>query len=194
MTTPPADAFAYLSVLISVVVGLGMSHLLSAAVDLIRERRVKPLYWPSVLWGVDLFLLLTLVWWSDFSLTGHRDWTFASFLLTLAVPACVYVACGLIFPHDANREATARDAYYANRRWMLGFVALGIALSFVQTLLLDGHITIDADSGLKALVLAVTVASIFSAAEWVQRGLALFNLAWSVYYVATLFATLDHHR
>lgn len=183
-----SDAFAYLSVLVSVVVGLGMSHLLSAAVRLIRHRRTERVYWPSALWGINLFLLLALVWWADFGLTKHDAWTFATFLSTLGVPACVYIACGLLFPHDPG--ADSREAYYANREWMLGFVALAIVLSFVQTYLLDGWIRIDADSGLKALVLAVTLASIASRAEIVQRGLALFNLAWVVYYVATLFATL----
>ncbi|MDQ2992364.1 MAG: hypothetical protein M3R30_06035 [Candidatus Eremiobacteraeota bacterium] len=69
-------------------------------------------------------------------------------------------------------------------------MSLAITPSFVQTLLLDGSIRMDADSRLKALVLAVTLAAIASRAEVVQRALALFNLAWIVYYVATLFATL----
>jgi hypothetical protein len=138
-----SDAFAYLSVLVSVVVGLGMSHLLSAAVRLIRHRRTERIYWPSALWGINLFLLLALVWWADFGLTKHDAWTFATFLSTLSVPACVYIACGLLFPDDPG--AGSRDAYYANREWMLGSVVLAIALSFVQTYLLDGWIKIDAD-------------------------------------------------
>ena len=50
------DAFSYLSVLLSIVLGLGITQLLQGFGRLMNARsRVRP-YWPSLLWAVVLLV------------------------------------------------------------------------------------------------------------------------------------------
>jgi len=56
------DAFSYLSVLLSVIIGLGISQLLTSFGRLIRHRDIVRSYWPSLLWaGVLLLIFIPVV-------------------------------------------------------------------------------------------------------------------------------------
>ncbi|MDQ6826580.1 MAG: hypothetical protein M3Z14_05190 [Candidatus Eremiobacteraeota bacterium] len=185
--------FSYLSVLISILIGLGMSHLLGAMVRLIHNRSRTKFYWPSQLWAINLFLLLTLIWWADFNLNRHEYWTFAIFLATLTLPAILYVACGLVLPaSEVRNDDDMRAAYFENRVWFLSLISTAIALSFVQTYLLDGHITVDTDAGLKVLLLSFSIFPIVSKAEIAQKTAALANFATVVFYIVFLFYNLRY--
>jgi hypothetical protein len=183
--------FAYLSVLVSIIIGLGMAHLLAAAVRLIHNRAATAFYWPALVWALNLFVLLMLVWWADFSLNAHQHWTFATFVGTLAVPACLYVAASLILPSaDVRADDDMRAAYDDNRSWFLGAVSAGVVLSYGQSYLLDGRIDFNLDNGLKLVFLAFTLVPIFVRNDAVQKAAAGLNLAWLMLYVSLLFFNL----
>ena len=58
------DPFSYLSVLISIVLGLGITNLLGGVATLMRGRsQVRP-YWPLPIWLVTLFLMHVQTWWT----------------------------------------------------------------------------------------------------------------------------------
>ena len=183
--------FAYLSVLVSIIIGLGMAHLLAAAVRLIHNRATTRLYWPVMVWALNLFLLMMLLWWADFSLNAHQQWTFATFTSMLAVPAALYVAASLLLPSaDVRADDDMRAAYADNRNWFLGTLAAAIALSYLQTYLLDGRINMDLDSGLKLVFVVFTLVPIFMRNEVVQKTAAAVNLGWLLLYISLLFFNL----
>ena len=71
--------FEYLSVLISIVVGLGISHLLAGVARLIRRRDEVRFYLPSLLWMGALFLAFIQIWWAIFGSRAMESWTFVGF-------------------------------------------------------------------------------------------------------------------
>ena len=77
-------SFAYLSVLISIILGLAAAHLLGSVVGIINMRDRTILYWPSLLWSGILFRLIAQLWWADASLRSHTGWSFGAFLVLLA--------------------------------------------------------------------------------------------------------------
>lgn len=184
-----AGVFSYLSVLVSIVLGLGIAHLLGSIIRLIVHRARIVFYWPSVIWVINLLLIMLLVWWSDFSLTNHAGWTFAIFGFTIAVPALLYVISGLIVPPGVE---DMERAYEENRQWLFSLLVIGILATFVQSFLLDGHLTFNADFGLKLLIAAVTALPIFLRQSAVQKAVAVTTLAWTVSYILLLFRTLPH--
>ena len=186
-----SEVSSYLSVLISIVIGFGMAQILAAAVRVVHHRRTTPLYWPTVLWAINLFVLLTLVWWSDFSLIHHDRWTFAMFLTTLAIPAVLYINAALILPGSERAAGEPmRAAFEDNRRPFFILQSLAIALSFLATYLTDGSIKFDIDAALKLGILAVTLVPIFVKSEPVQKTVAVVNFAWLLFYVSLLFANV----
>ncbi len=186
-----SDVFTYLSVLISIVIGFGMSQILAGVVRVLHHRRSAKIYWPTLLWALNLFLLLTLVWWSDFSLLHHDHWTFAIFLTTLALPTVLYINASLLLPGSERAANASMESVYAdNRRLFFGLQSVVVALSFFQTYLLDGHIAPGLDTSLKVGVIFLTIVPIFSKAEGVQRAIAVANFAWLLFYVGLLFANV----
>ena len=184
--------FSYLSVLISIILGLGIAHVLGAFIRLLRFRFRSTVYWPSVIWAFNLLGLMVLVWWSDFSLTNHDSWTFAIFISTLTIPALLYVVSGLILPTgEALEQDALRRAYEENRVWFFSLLVAAVASSFVQTLLLDGHIKANLDSALKLLVMLIMAVPLVFKGEKVQKAVAVFNLLWLALYIAILFSNLQ---
>ena len=68
------DPFSYLSVLISIVIGLGLSHLLAGAARLVRHRAAVHPYAPVLLLLAMLFLLHVQQWWTVFDLRRVTRW------------------------------------------------------------------------------------------------------------------------
>jgi len=58
--------FEYLSVLVSIIVGLALTQLLSGAARLIQLRRRVPMHATTLLWMAMLFLIDIQVWWVAF--------------------------------------------------------------------------------------------------------------------------------
>lgn len=54
-----SNAFNYLSVLISIVLGLGMAHLLGGVARAISRRTTMSFYWPTLVWA--FFLLVFII-------------------------------------------------------------------------------------------------------------------------------------
>src|SRR5580698_3259213 len=115
------DPFEYLSVMISIVLGLAVAHVLGSLARVINNRDQTIMYWPSLLWSVTLLLLVAQLWWADASLRTHTTWSFGAFLVLLAQPAALYLLCALIIPvPDAANAFDMRAAYVRNRPWFLG--------------------------------------------------------------------------
>lgn len=62
------DAFSYLAVLLSIVLGLGLTQLLTAIGRLIRHRDRVHVQWLPLLWAGILLLIYVQVWWSMYGL------------------------------------------------------------------------------------------------------------------------------
>ena len=77
------DAFSYLSVLLSIVLGLAITQLLSGFAALVHARRRVTMYWPVPVQMAVTLLITVQVWWAMFGLREVRHWTFAAFLILL---------------------------------------------------------------------------------------------------------------
>lgn len=85
------DAFSYLSVLLSIILGLGLTQVPTAIGRLVRHPRAhaRPLA-PAAL-GRRALAHLCAVWWSMYGLRLRRDWTFLAFGVVLAQTATLYL-------------------------------------------------------------------------------------------------------
>jgi hypothetical protein len=63
-----SDAFAYLSVLLSIVIGLAMAEILQGYGSLLVSRAKVKLYAPPLIWSAMMLLMATQFWWASFGL------------------------------------------------------------------------------------------------------------------------------
>src|ERR1700747_3675445 len=96
------DSFSYLSVFISLILGLGVTHLLTGVATLIRLRRELKLWWPTPLWIATTFQIQVQTGWSIFTLRTVEHWSFAAFLIVLHQPVAIFMMAALIVPRTVD--------------------------------------------------------------------------------------------
>ncbi len=111
------DAFSYLSVLLSIIIGLAITQVLQGYRGLLLARARVRLYAPTLIWSALLLVIATQSWWASFGLAGHTEWTFAGFTLLLLQTVLLYMMSALVLPDiPVDSAIDLRAHYYRERR------------------------------------------------------------------------------
>jgi hypothetical protein len=129
------DMFNYVMVLASVIVGLGVTHLLHGVVGIIQHPAREKVYWIHLVWVAATFLRAIFWWWFEFRLSHTSEWTFTLFCFVLAYAFLIYLWCALLFPRDLAGYDGYRGYYYSRKAWFFAVGIAGVAIDVVDTLL-----------------------------------------------------------
>jgi hypothetical protein len=111
------DAFSYLSVLLSVILGLAITQVLQVARGLVLTRKAVRFYAPVIIWAAVAVLIAIQSWWASFGLRLREDWSFAAFLAVLAHAISIYVVAALVLPDIAEGRLAECAGRPARSRW-----------------------------------------------------------------------------
>lgn len=124
-------SYEYLSVFISILVGLAVTHLVLGMVSIIQERSTCKVYWVHLLWGANGISCITQAWWFLHSWDSLESWTMSIFYLLFIYSMILTAFVGLLFPiHGAVTDY--RAYFYANSRWFFGLQFLWLCLDVVE--------------------------------------------------------------
>lgn len=186
------DAFSYLSVLISIILGLGVTHLLSGVGRIIERRdRVTP-YWPAFVWAAVLFILHVQTWWVMFGLRTHPGWTFGAFLAVLVQPAVLYLLAVLVFPPGLGDDAPVdmRANYYRQAPWFFGLAILLLVQSIGRDLVIGGALPNAVNLGAHVVFFVLWAGAASTRRETYHAFVAVCTAVLFAVYVGLLFARL----
>lgn len=95
--------FEFVLVMVSIVLGLGVTHLLQGISVVVRHRRTTRVDWLPLTWAATLFLFVASHWWASWD---FRDvhWSFPTFFFVMVEPAVLYLAITLLLPVDATEQ------------------------------------------------------------------------------------------
>ncbi len=114
------DAFEYISILTSIIIGLGMAQLLLGVSRLIQHpKKAKP-YWVHVFWVLTMFVYSVFWWWWEFNLNVIEVWTFGAYMLVIFYAFLVFLMCALLSPVNLSDYEGFEEYYYAKRAWIFG--------------------------------------------------------------------------
>jgi len=183
--------FEYLSVLVSIIVGLALTQLLSGAARLIQLRRRVRMHVPTLLWMATLFLIDIQVWWVAFDRRSTTEWHFFGFVLYLLIPVMLFLLCYLVLP-DLGDEDTAdlRDNFDGNRAWFFGLLAGICTVSLAEQAVRRELSRFDADVAFRVGFIALSLAMSRVRSERVQAWNAVLVLLLILGYIAMLFIDL----
>jgi hypothetical protein len=99
------DAFEYLAVLISIILGLGIAQLLGGFGRWVEQRGACQPFAPALIWAGILLLIHIQTWWSMFGLRFVTQWTFVRFAVLLQ-PIVLYLLAVLVLQARARRPRT----------------------------------------------------------------------------------------
>jgi hypothetical protein len=131
------DSFNYVAVLISIVLGLGVTRVLSGLSDAIQAGNRQRAYWIRTLWLINAFTMLLLSWWVFYRWRTAPEWTVFLFFWVTLFPTLLYLACSVLAPGKLEQTGSAnwRDYYYANRRGFFLIFAAIWPIDIIDTLL-----------------------------------------------------------
>ncbi|HEX6073112.1 MAG TPA: hypothetical protein VFY95_08905 [Sphingomicrobium sp.] len=133
-----SDAFAYLSVLLSIILGLAMAEILQGYGRLLISRATVKIYAPPLIWSAMMLLMATQFWWASFGLAKREHWDFAAFCAVLLQAIMMYMGSALVLPRGGpDRPVDLRAHYYREATPFFSFGLLFIALGFAKDWLLE---------------------------------------------------------
>ncbi len=136
--------FEYVVVLISIILGLGITQIMTGVADLVHQWEKVKLYWPHTLWVVLVFIMHVQEWWITYDLKqAFETWRLPTFLFFTLYPVTLFILARILFPYaPADGPIDLKQFYFANfRKFFLVFMVL-IVLSIVSNVIVMGF-TID---------------------------------------------------
>jgi hypothetical protein len=125
------DAFNYLSVMVSLVLGLGMTQLFAGIGNMVQiRRRVSP-YWLHSIWIGLLIALHIQMWWSFWAMRAERDWTYGEFAFVLVGPATLCIASHAFLPELIDGTIDVKKHYYDARKVFFGMLIVAAVWGIV---------------------------------------------------------------
>ena len=122
--------FEYLSVAVSIVLALGIGHVLGGLSMLARRWRYVSLYWVHLVWTVLILVLHVQIWWAYWDFSGDRSWNLARFAAMLAVPGMLYFLAHMIVPESTPENRLDLRAYFGEIRVPF-FLALAVLWAYL---------------------------------------------------------------
>ncbi len=101
----PMTPFEYLSVLVSIVLALGITHLLSGLSSILRSEGKVRLCPIQLSWSLLVLVLQLSVWWRYWDFRDQASWGLFQFMSLLVLPALSYLVARIIMP-DVIRDNT----------------------------------------------------------------------------------------
>lgn len=127
--------FEYLGVLISVVMGLGITHLLMGVSKTIHSRDSVRIYWVHSLWTANILVFIVVIWWGMFWWSSLGQWTFYQFLFVVLYAIVLFLLASILYPWDFSRTFDFREHFFRNRRWFFGIQSVAWCIDVAETLL-----------------------------------------------------------
>jgi hypothetical protein len=125
--------FSYLGVLISVILGLALTHLLRGLSKLVQLRdTVKP-YWVHVVWTVNVILYILGIWWGMYWWNKLDTWTTELFLFLSAYSIVIFLLSSLLYPAEFPHDMNFENYFYKNKTWFFGLLTASLLLDIPET-------------------------------------------------------------
>jgi hypothetical protein len=176
----------YLSVLVSIVIGLGLSHLLASVGKLLSRRKRVRVYGPSVMTAAVVFLAHVQFWWGSFEFGRRIESNFFAFLVFLLTPILLYLIAVLVLPEldqDDSGIVSLREHYYEARPWFYGLAAAIPVATAVRNAGFQGDALWNQDRPFELAFFLVSLTGALTASERVHRVIPVVMLALFVVMV-----------
>lgn len=135
--------FEYVTVLISIVLGLGITQIVTGVADLIQQWSRIKIFWPHLLLIFLVFFLHIQEWWILYSLKDTTEWRLPVFLFTILYPIHLFILARILFPPDYSSAVDLESFYFANYRRFFLVIGILALLSILDNLLIQHRPVIE---------------------------------------------------
>lgn len=130
--------FEYLGVLISVVMGLGITHLLIGTSKVIEHRDSIRVYWVHSVWTVNILIYILVIWWGMFWWSSLEEWSFYHFLFVTLYAVALFLLAAVLYPWDFPSDFDFEEHFLKNRAWFFGIQFVAWCIDVPETMVKAG--------------------------------------------------------
>ncbi len=181
--------FEYLGVILSVIMGLGVTHILAGLSKTIHQRKTIKPYWVQSLWAVNVLIYIVTIWWGMFWWSAQEEWSYFLFLLLILYAIFLFLAASLIFPWDFPDDFDFEHHYYETRPWFFSVFAMAWCIDIPETMTKSATGLRGLPDAYLAMVIPQLTLSVV-AAVWPNKTYhKIYAIFWPVFTVGYLSIT-----
>ena len=185
------DQFSYLSVLLSIILGLAITQVLKGFRGMLLTRARIRFYWPTFVWSLTLLLFFVQGWWAMFTMRTMTLWTFATFGVILLQTIIYYMLAAIVFPDFFGSETVdLREHYFGHARWFMGLLIALLMTSLLKSYILDGRLPEPTNTGFHLFFFAASLCAALTRREWFHKLQAVAAFLGILAYIFVLFQRL----
>ncbi len=181
--------FEYLGVLLSVVMGLAITHVLVGISKSIHMRATIKPYWVHLLWAVNVLTYVIGVWWGMFWWSGQDSWTFFQFMFVVLYAIFLFLLASLLYPWDFPADFDFEKQFFSNRRWFFGILGVAWCIDIPETLLKGAVSLREVPQHYFVFVGVLLVLTSIGIATASRRYHGFFAVFWLIWFVGYLSLT-----
>jgi hypothetical protein len=129
------EMYLHVRVLFSIILGLGISRLLSGVARIVQHPKQYKVYWVHLAWALFLFLYLIHFWWWEYRLQDVRQWTFLLYFFIAMYAVLLFLLCVLLFPEEMKDYDDFKSYFYSRQRWIFSLMTVLFIADFADTLI-----------------------------------------------------------
>jgi len=126
--------FEYLGILIAVILGLALTHLVRGLAKLIYMRRTAKIWWPHVLWTVNIMIFVLVLWWGMFWWNNLHEWTILEFFFIATYCTTLFLLASMLYPPEFPQRMDCERYFLDNKKWFFGIQIVAWLLDVPETL------------------------------------------------------------
>ena len=119
--------FEYVSILVSIILGLGITQILSAFSDLLYNYKKVRFYWPHTFWIVFILFLHIQDWFITYQLKDKPVWHLPELFFILLYPISLFCVAKMLLPTNEREERNDMKLFYKSQYPLLFFI-VGISI------------------------------------------------------------------
>jgi hypothetical protein len=172
------DAFHWIVIPISTVLGLSLARLLGGYVTAIKGRTRLRFDWLPLVFAAAILGVGLQFWWALLELAPHKDWSLSAFALLMTMIMALFAASALISPGEDDADLGV--AFERNGRWALIALAVFHGLAIVANSWLWEVALISVPQALELLLAALCLVAGLVKHRRTQEAVAIAYVLLSV--------------
>ena len=167
----------------SIILGIGLTKLLSDGVAVFRSRNRAELDWVPLVWAACIFVWQVQYLWAVIELPNLvKVWGLVDFLLLLGLSLLLFVASALVLPDtELGQGETYADSFRRDGRWALLALSSWGALALIADWVLFEMAPVSKESGILAVVIALPAIFLWTESRRMREAITVANLALTLW-------------
>ncbi len=134
------NPFEYVSILISIILGLGITQILSSFSDLLYHHKKVKFYSPHTLWVLFVLFLHIQDWFVTYQIKDKAAWSLPELVFILLYPITLFVAAKMLLPTNEEEERFDMKVFYFSQFPMIFLlISISILLSILFNIFFLKH-------------------------------------------------------